>query len=157
MQTIPEIIHENFMSAAIWQVYGPGAMRAATLAAEERREAWPPELGRYVFIHGGEVLDDGDELGPAEDLVPGVYAVDRDGTVLVTAGGDAVCGAKDWFTVNASQCQPVRRPKGFGVWGWILMLLLAVATMVLLWVAGLVAQGAMLGEAQNSTLTDERE
>jgi hypothetical protein len=34
------------------------------------------------------------------------------------------------------------------------MLLLAVATLVLLRVAGLVAQGAMLGEAENSTLTD---
>jgi len=142
------------MAAAIWQVYGPGALRAASLAADERREAWPPELGRYVFVHGGEVLDDGDELGPAEDLVPGVYAVDRDGTVLVTAGGDEVSGARDWFMVNASQCRRVRRPEGFGVWGWILMLLLAVATLVLLRVAGLVAQGAMLGEAENSTLTD---
>lgn len=154
MEPIPETISQNFMSAAIWQVYGPGSQRAASLAAEERREAWPPELGRYVFVHGGEVLDDGDELGPAEDLVPGVYAVDRDGTVLVTAGGDAVCGAKDWYTVNASQCRPVRRRRGFGVWGWILIMLLAMATMVLLWVAGLVAQGAMLGEAGNSTLTD---
>lgn len=145
------------MSAAIWKVYGPGAMRAASLAAEERREAWPPELGRYVFVHGGEVLHDGDELGPAEELFPGVYAVDRDGTVLVTAGGDAVTGADGWYTVNASQCRRMERPQGFGVWGWVLMLLLAAATMVLVWVAGLVAQGAMLGEAENSTLTDERE
>jgi len=142
------------MSAAIWQVYGPGAMRAATLAEEERREAWPPELGRYVFVHGGEVVDDANELPPPAEMAPGVYAVESDGTVLVAAGGDAVCGAKDWFTVNASQCRPVRRSEGFGVWGWILMLLLAVATLVLLRVAGLVAQGAMLGEAENSTLTD---
>jgi hypothetical protein len=145
------------MSAAIWQVYGPGAMRAASLAAEERRDAWPPELGRYVFIHGGEVVDDANELPPPAEMAPGVYAVDADGTVLVAAGGDVVTGAEHWYTVNASQCRAVRRPQGFGVWGWILIMVLAVATLVLVWVAGIVAQGAMLGEAQNSTLTDERE
>jgi hypothetical protein len=154
MDPIPETISEHFMAAAIWQVYGPGAMRAASLAAAERVAVWPPQLARYVMVHGGEVVDDANDLPPANEMAPGVYAVDADGSVLVAAGGDAVRGAKGWYTVNASRCRRVERAQRFGVWGWILMLLLAVATLVLVRVAGLVAQGAMLGEAQNSTLTD---
>lgn len=144
------------MAAAVWQVYGTGALRAASLAAAERKESWPPELQRYVFVHGGEVIDDADKLPPAAEMAPGVYAVDEDGTVMVTAGGDVARGADAWWTVNASpwRQRPVRRRWKFSLWGLALTGLGIAMMLVLLYLAGMVAQGAMQGEAGNSTLRD---
>jgi hypothetical protein len=146
-------VKENFRRAAIWHTYGAGAMQALGIAERVRQE-WPAE--RWVLIWEGEFFDDFEELPSAADFAVGMYAVDVGGRVMVTMETDRP-GANVWAVLNDRDRHPLppqEEPAGLGLWGWFLMVLLAVAGLALAGLAMQVASGTLRAEAGNSTMRD---
>lgn len=119
--------------------------------AERIRQEWPAEP--WVLIWEGEFFDDFEELPSAADFAVGMYAVDVGGRVMVTMETDRP-GANVWALLNDKDRHPLPpspEPAALGLWGWFLIVLLAVAALVL---AMQVASGSLRAEAGNSTLRD---